>query len=366
MAILSDSNVSPSAIRERTNGSEPSDAELDAHMREVPIVRRDIFLHPAIAVGVVLVMLALTTWWITLLRLFSGYDHPYTILYLIPVAIASAFLGIRGGIGSIVAVLIIAHVYLLNGGHHGISAFTDRVQLPEILELATLTMGTLTIAAVTGRLRSTLVELGNSNNRLELANASLAAANHQLIESERLRRDFNRDVLLAVTSGKLRLVEHGDLPGPELADKEPAITRALNEPYDASALRQALQKLVSGSKMDMERIGDLLTSTTEAATNAIKHANGGEARVWNSEESVTVLITDHGEGIAPTHLARATLEKGYSTRISLGMGFNLMLETSDALSLSTGEHGTSIMIFVLNRPRGSESEQILARYLKDF
>ena len=53
------------------------------------------------------------------------------------------------------------------------------------------------------------------------ANANLADANRQLIESEQLRRDFNRDVLLAVTGGKLQLVERSELPGSHCCpDKE--------------------------------------------------------------------------------------------------------------------------------------------------
>jgi anti-sigma regulatory factor (Ser/Thr protein kinase) len=80
-------------------------------------------------------------------------------------------------------------------------------------------------------------------------------------------------------------------------------------------------------------------------------------------DSIAVQITDKGTGIAPTHLARATLEQGYSTRVSLGMGFHLMLHTSDVLALSTTPQGTSILLRVGSSPRPSDEDALLARYV---
>jgi anti-sigma regulatory factor (Ser/Thr protein kinase) len=369
MRMSSTSNSSPESPETDTEGVADSDsgtlvAGTRGRLATPPINVKDIFLHPVIAGAITLGLLALVTWWISWLRFISGAAHPYTILYLIPVAVGAAFLGIRGGIAATVLVLILARVYLFNDHKGGLSALLSFPDLAEGLEFMTLTMGTLAIASVTGRLRSTLVQLRRSNDRLEQANTHLAEANQQLIESERLRRDFNRDVLLAVTGGKLQLVERDDLPGPQLLEKPPVIMHALVDAIDATKFRQALQTLVFGAFMDVERTADLLTSCTEAATNAIKHGRGGEATVWMTDDNVYVLVVDNGDGIAPTHLARATLEKGYSTRISLGMGFHMILESCDSLALSTGENGTALLIRVSNCPRGSESDQILAKYLK--
>jgi len=355
--LLSDAGSRPSATR--------IDGTSAALVTSGQVGFRDIFLHPVIAMVITFALVALCTWWISWLRVFSGPEHPYTILYLIPVAVGAAFLGVRGGIMATVLVLVVARVYLLNDHKVGVLALLTFPDVSEGLDFMTLTMGTLAIAAVTGRLRSTLTELRTSNDRLELANVDLASANMQLIESERLRRDFNRDVLLAVTNGKLRLVDRDELPGPALLMRGPALVRNLKEPVDATMLRQSLQGLIGEHFAEEGRAADLLMSVTEAATNAVKHGNGGEATVWVVEDTVCVMIADHGEGIAPTHLARATLEKGYSTRISLGMGFHLMLETCDSLSLNTGPDGTTVLIQVSNCPRGSESDQVLARYLKD-
>ena len=326
---------------------------------------RDIFLNPWIASLITFGLLALVTWWISWLRYISGSAHPYLILYLIPVAVGAAMLGVRGGVASTVIVLGLARVFLLNDHKEPITALLSFPNSAEFLDFMTVAMGTLSIAAVAGRLRSTLVQLRTSNDRLELANASLAAANQQLIESEQLRRDFNRDVLLSVTGGKLQLVERSELPGPHLADRPPISVHRLEDAIDATKFRQSLQSLVFGSFMDVDRTADLLTSATEAATNAIKHGRGGEATIWIADDSCYILVVDNGSGIAPTHLARATLEKGYSTRISLGMGFHMILESCDSLALSTSESGTALLIRVSNCPRGSDIEQLLAKYSKE-
>jgi len=357
-----------------SGSADADDTSADAGAMAAPGIRerrasaamaaRDVFLHPVIATVITLGLIALVTWWISWLRYISGGTHPYLILYLIPVAVGAAFLGVRGGVAATAIILVLARIFLLNDHKAPMPALFSIPEGTEPLDFMTVAMGTLSIAAVAGRLRSTLVELRRSNERMELANVSLAAANLQLIESEQLRRDFNRDVLLAVTAGKLQLVERSELPGPHLSERTPLGVHRLEDPLDATKFRQALQGLVFGSFMDVERTADLLTSATEAATNAIKHGRGGEATIWIAEDSVYVLVVDNGTGIAPTHLARATLEKGYSTRISLGMGFHMILESCDSLSLSTGEGGTALLIRVSNCPRGSDADQVLAKYLK--
>ena len=246
----------------------------------------------------------------------------------------------------------------------GCTCFTDNkhgldlVSFPsvaEAIEFSALLLGTITIAFITGRLRSALGDLNQTNTDLQEANA-------RLTESELQRRVFNRDVLLAVTGGKLRLVEHDEMPPRDLVSEPPTLTQTLHVPPDASALRHTLSRLGQETGMDAERIDDLCTATTEAATNAIKHGNGGLATVWAGHESVTVQIEDNGTGIAPAHLARATLEQGFSTRVSLGMGFHLMLQSTDALALCTDTHGTTIFLQVSNKPRPTAQEAVLARY----
>lgn len=301
-----------------------------------------------------LFLLALCTWLEIGITGIVGVHRPYTIFYLIPVAVGAALLGIWGGIGTALLALALARVYLFSDNKHGLQ-LVSFPSTAEGIEFGAMLLGTVAIAVITGALRSTLSRYNHSNTELQ-------AANQKLTESEEQRRVFNRDVLLAVTGGKLRLVEPAEIPPIELAHVAPVFTQKLTEPADASALRRALNRIGQESGMDRDRVDDLCTATTEAATNAVKHGSGGQATVWAVGDSVTVQIADNGSGIAPAHLARATLEQGFSTRVSLGMGFHLMLQSTDTLALCTDVHGTIVFLQVFNKSRPTVQESVLARY----
>ena len=313
-----------------------------------------LLFNTTLALLLTALLLAFCTWGELVIEHIAGVNRPYTIFYLIPVAVGAALLGIRGGILTALAAVLLARFYLFTDNKHGL----DLVSFPsvaEAIEFSALLLGTLTIAFITGRLRSALGELNETNTDLQKVNV-------RLTESEEQRRVFNRDVLLAVTGGKLRLVEHDEMPPRDLVSETPTLTQALRAPADASALRHTLFRLGQEFGMDSERLDDLCTATTEAATNAVKHGNGGLATVWADRAAITVQIADHGMGIAPAHLARATLEQGFSTRVSLGMGFHLMLQSTDALALCTDSHGTTVFLQVFNKPRQTIQDAVLARY----
>jgi anti-sigma regulatory factor (Ser/Thr protein kinase) len=306
------------------------------------------------AVLTTLLLLGLCTWLEVGLEDIAGINRPYTIFYLIPVAVGAALFGTRGGITTALVALALARVYLFSDNKHGLG-LVSFPSAAEAIEFAAMLLGTVAIAIITGHLRTTLGRFNQSNTELQLANAKLT-------ESEEQRRVFNRDVLLAVTGGKLRLVEPGEMPPPALAGTAPVLTLPLAVPADASALRHELVQIGRDCGMDPDRVDDLCTATTEAATNAVKHGNGGRATVWSAGDAVTVQIADNGSGIAPAHLARATLEQGFSTRVSLGMGFHLMLQSTDTLALCTDVHGTIIFLQVSNKSRPTIQESVLARY----
>jgi len=313
---------------------------------------------PIVAIFVTLGLIAATTKVILLLQHFVGPDRPFTILYLLPVAFGAALLGMWWGIFFAFATLLCAQVFLFS--HPGY--LLPVVDLSNSIEDASLAIGVFVIAFVTGRLRSALERLHATYGQIEEANHSLAFVNSRLLESEQQRRAINRDVLQAVTGGKLILVEAEELEQDQLPSAAPSYEQDLSEPRDASRLRQSLQDLAQRVAMEPSRVQDLCTSVTEAATNAINHGAGGLAKAWVNKKSVVVLIKDNGVGIAPANIARATLEKGFSTRVSLGMGFFLILDTVDNLVLSTSPQGTSIILTILNEPRVADGDALLARY----
>ena len=89
----------------------------------------------------------------------------------------------------------------------------------------------------------------------------------------------------------------------------------------------------------------LLLACAEALTNALKHAGGGELEVRRVGNRVQCVVRDQGPGIDFASLPKATLVHGYSTMASsLGAGFTIMLEVCDSVLMSTGPHGTTIVL----------------------
>jgi anti-sigma regulatory factor (Ser/Thr protein kinase) len=303
---------------------------------------RDLDVSPVASAIITAAMLIFCTWAINLLTTIVHDNRPFTLFYFVPVAFGAAFLGIRGGIATSVLAVILARVYLFDAG----PMFWKMPTLSDDIELLALAFGTFTVAIVTGRLRTVLGQLNQ--------------ANIDLRDSERRRTGFNREVLLAVTGGRLQLCDDQELS--EMLHGNPSFTMQLSEPIDASRLRHAIKDGVHSREIPKLRLDDICTAATEAATNAVKHGNGGTAHVWLEDNSVSVLIEDDGSGISPAQLARATLERGFSTRVSLGMGYYMMLEAVDSLALSTSPRGTSILLKVGTEERMSTEQNLLAHY----
>lgn len=130
-------------------------------------------VHNAIAAGLLtLSLLALCTWGELALEDRVGVNRPYTIFYLIPVAVGAALLGMRGGILTALAAVLLARLYLFTDNKHGLG-LVSFPGVAEAVEFCALLLGTLTIAVITGRLRSTLGALNQTNADLQGANARL-------------------------------------------------------------------------------------------------------------------------------------------------------------------------------------------------
>jgi anti-sigma regulatory factor (Ser/Thr protein kinase) len=155
-------------------------------------------------------------------------------------------------------------------------------------------------------------------------------------------RSAVRERLDGATNGRLRLYDRTeDLPAMgqpvgEPIPLTPHSLRGLREQVAAATIRQGLSA---------ERMYDLITAVGEAATNAVVHGGGGEARVFTDEQGgVRVLIQDRGHGISLEELPRAALERGYSSAGTLGQGFWIILHSADRVHLSTGAHGTTVVL----------------------
>jgi anti-sigma regulatory factor (Ser/Thr protein kinase)/PAS domain-containing protein len=162
-------------------------------------------------------------------------------------------------------------------------------------------------------------------------------------EDDRIREAYV-DVLDAVTGGKLVL-----MTGEEL-------DRTLGEPLDEqhelagpqglSSARAQVRAAVNGVFPGLGNCEMELNPVGEALNNVLKHADGGEYRVFRKGDVVQVLVRDHGSGIDFRTLPKATLLPGFSTTATLGMGFTIMLQLSDRVLVCTGDTGTTVVLEV--------------------
>lgn len=123
----------------------------------------------------------------------------------------------------------------------------------------------------------------------------------------------------------------------------------VNSAAQASQVRERIRDVALAAGIHGERAADLVVAAGEALTNAIKHANGGKVSVHVGADCIWVRVADQGPGIADLMLPRVVLERGYSTKPSLGMGYTLMLALSDRLYLTTGPTGTTVVLEMCRR-----------------
>ena len=151
------------------------------------------------------------------------------------------------------------------------------------------------------------------------------------LKAETAAKDvFFRDVLLSVTSGKLRLCDDKR----ELPKTLPQVGQPVTLTKDTLGLaRHTASDAAQHLGFSTERLDCLMTALGEAAMNAIVHGGGGELVVRADGETLQAWVSDHGSGIQMAQLPRATLERGFTTKDSLGHGFWLILNTADHVDL---------------------------------
>ncbi|MBI2266350.1 MAG: response regulator [Armatimonadetes bacterium] len=169
-------------------------------------------------------------------------------------------------------------------------------------------------------------------------------------EEERRRSQFYRDVILAVTSGKLLLVEDNTLNEALVGGKSIG-TCPIREPKDVGIARNLAAKETKAAGLDGSRRDDLVLCVSEAVTNVIKHGGTrhgilGTFEVLAQPDKIQVYVQDYGPGIDFAALPKATLMGGYSTKPSLGYGYTIMLELADRILLATSPKGTGLILEV--------------------
>jgi DNA-binding response OmpR family regulator len=168
----------------------------------------------------------------------------------------------------------------------------------------------------------------------------LELAHQQILQGEADKKRFYSEVIRCVTHNKFHLTDEVEIP----AEAQRVLEVMLEEPAHYPALRRQLHAVAQTAGMEEQPIDDLVLATGEAATNAIKHAVEGRCSVYLTTDQIVVRVSDHGTGIRTEDLPATVLMPGFSTKISLGMGYTLMLELVDRVWLSTSCEGTVVQI----------------------
>jgi anti-sigma regulatory factor (Ser/Thr protein kinase)/PAS domain-containing protein len=175
-------------------------------------------------------------------------------------------------------------------------------------------------------------------------------------QEESIRRAYV-DVLDAVTGGKLVLLTDEELAGQlGVPLTEPVEFLA---PRDLSLARGAITRAAAAHFPEWAPVTDIRTPVGEALVNALRHAGGGIYQLYAHGDVLQVAVRDEGPGIDFRTLPRATLQRGFSTASSLGMGFTIMLQVCERVLLSTHPGRTTVVLeFVARQPVAAATDAL--------
>ena len=324
--------------------------------------KTDKWRHATVGLGLGAFFVVAITIGLNALNQATGPDfRPFTIFYLIAVAAIAGGWGLRVGLLTALFSVVTAGICLLG----------PRFLLPEwrvrsAIEFLGLALGAVTVAVVAGRLHDVL--------------ASLREAVTARQEVEERQGTFFRDVVAAVTHGRLVIVGREEMKR-EIAASARAAAAAgqasdvrpipITGTEDIGKVRRAARERACALGFCDERVSALELCIGEATTNALKHGGGGYTRLLPALSSgfpglpgLRVLVGDRGPGMSTILLPHLALWRGYSTQNSMGMGFSMMLDLADRVLLCTDAAGTLVLIEMSggSRPDEEDIDAILANF----
>jgi PAS domain S-box-containing protein len=155
------------------------------------------------------------------------------------------------------------------------------------------------------------------------------------------KRRFYRETILSVTNGKLYICD--------ISDVQQYISNAQmkTEVMRASEIGQARNEVAvfcNSQGLHGEPLNTFLIGVGEAITNALKHGGYGRVYAGKTDDEIWVGVEDRGPGIESLILPHAVLQRGFSTKPSLGLGYSIMLDVADRILLKTGPYGTTVIL----------------------
>ncbi len=161
----------------------------------------------------------------------------------------------------------------------------------------------------------------------------------ELVQAEEDKRRFYRKTIEAATEGKLIICDREEI---EQIAGQPTVECEVAHPRDIGKARHMVAEIAGAEGMEESRLFDLVLCVGEAATNATKHADGGQVSVHRVDGGLLVVVADNGPGIQEINLPDVALKRGYTTAVSLGMGYKAMISVADKVYLATGPTGTTV------------------------
>jgi len=179
-----------------------------------------------------------------------------------------------------------------------------------------------------------------------------------LREKDAAIRQAYVNVIGAVTGGKLLLMAIDEIEhvfGEPVDDERPVAPGGLGEAIEW------LQVALPREFPEMDDITLLVDPAGEALANAVKHAGGGTYQLYRKDGLAQFRVTDHGPGIDFERLPRATLQAGYSSVGTLGLGFDLMLRKCERVLLATQPGLTTVGLEVRGTSSGGARDTDVTR-----
>ncbi|HBV86734.1 MAG TPA: hypothetical protein DEF42_08825 [Desulfosporosinus sp.] len=156
-----------------------------------------------------------------------------------------------------------------------------------------------------------------------------------------------RDVIYAVTQGKLNLLneEELELLKREGVFQEEIIVAAVT---DVNAARELIAAYLEKRGCSQQHLAHIVLCVSEMVTNVIKHAGNGIMQILTLNHGVRVSVVDKGPGMDFDQLPNMIFLQGFSTKVSMGFGFSIIYRFADKIFLSTSERGTYLAMDFLN------------------
>jgi putative nucleotidyltransferase with HDIG domain len=160
-------------------------------------------------------------------------------------------------------------------------------------------------------------------------------------QEERVKAMY-REVIYSVTQGKLLLIDDHEIS--DFYQSKLVSEATIKNKTDVAHCRAQIQKVLEDIVLPEKLKFNLLLCTSEATTNVLKHSTEGQMKVYRHNGVLRIIVKDNGSGIKLSDIPKSTLLSGYSSKVSMGKGFTLLLKLMDRVIMNTGPTGTTVVL----------------------